>query len=114
MAITAITTKKLDELQVSDFDDYARYLPSVSYQTAGPGYSNVYFRGVATGETANPSPCLPTVVTLPADRPITTTPAPLPIHLFDLARAEPLGGPQGTLHGAPSRAKPDEHTPKLT
>src|SRR3546814_17964866 len=47
MAITAITTKKLDELQVSDFDAYARYLPSVSYQTAGPGYSNVYFRGVA-------------------------------------------------------------------
>ncbi|HEV2748377.1 MAG TPA: hypothetical protein VGW34_13900, partial [Allosphingosinicella sp.] len=28
IAVTALGTEKLDELQVTDFDDYARYIPS--------------------------------------------------------------------------------------
>src|SRR3546814_143061 len=104
MAITAITTKKLDEHQVSDFDDYARYLPSVSYQTAGPGYSNVYFRGVASGENANHSTSLPSVGTYLDEQPITTITGAIDIHVVDIARVEALAGPQGTLYGASSQA----------
>ena len=63
IAITAIGTERLDELQVDQFGDYARYIPSLSYQTAGPGFSNVYFRGVASGENANHSASLPSVGT---------------------------------------------------
>ena len=63
IAITAITTKTLDELQVDAFDDYARLVPSLSYKSAGPGSSNVYFRGVASGENANHSVSLPSVGT---------------------------------------------------
>src|SRR3546814_19343801 len=103
MAITAITTKKLDELQVSDFDDYARYLPSVSYQTAGPGYSHVYFRGVASGETANHSTSLPTVGPYLDDQQITTIPVALDLPLFDIPPVEARSGPPGSLHGASSQ-----------
>ena len=63
IAITAITTKTLDELQVDAFDDYARLVPSLSYKSAGPGSSNVYFRGVASGENANHCSSLPSVGT---------------------------------------------------
>jgi iron complex outermembrane receptor protein len=104
IAITALGTEKLDELQVSDFDDYARYVPSLSYQSAGPGFSNVYFRGVSSGENANHSASLPSVGTYLDEQPITTITGALDIHMFDIARVEALAGPQGTLYGASSQA----------
>jgi outer membrane receptor protein involved in Fe transport len=104
IAITAIGTEKLDELQVSDFDDYARYIPSISIQSVGPGFSNVYFRGVASGENSNHSTSLPSVGTYLDEQPITTITGALDIHVFDIARVEALAGPQGTLYGASSQA----------
>ncbi len=104
LAITAIDTKKLDELQVSNFYDYARYLPSLSYQTTAPGFSNVYFRGIASGENANHSAQLPSVGTYLDEAPITTIQGALDIHVYDIARVEALAGPQGTLYGASSEA----------
>ena len=104
LAVTAIGTEKLDELQVTDFDDYARFLPSLSYQSAGPGFANVYFRGVASGENGNHSASLPSVGTYLDEQPITTTTGALDLHIFDVARVEALAGPQGTLYGASSQA----------
>ncbi|WP_380876995.1 TonB-dependent receptor [Sphingomonas sp. DBB INV C78] len=104
IAITAFGTEKLEQLQVTDFDDYARYLPSLSYQTTGPGGSNVYFRGVASGEIANHSASLPSVGTYLDEQPITTIQGALDIHIYDIARVEALAGPQGTLYGASSEA----------
>ncbi|HEX8669046.1 MAG TPA: TonB-dependent receptor [Allosphingosinicella sp.] len=104
IAITAIGTEKLDELQVNDFQDYARQIPSISFQTAGPGFSNVYFRGVASGENSNHSASLPSVGTYLDEQPITTITGALDIHVFDIARVEALAGPQGTLYGASSQA----------
>jgi outer membrane receptor protein involved in Fe transport len=104
IAITAIGTERLDELQVDQFGDYARYIPSLSYQTAGPGFSNVYFRGVASGENANHSASLPSVGTYLDEQPITTITGALDVHVFDIARVEALAGPQGTLYGASSQA----------
>ncbi|HVF37567.1 MAG TPA: Plug domain-containing protein, partial [Sphingomicrobium sp.] len=49
IAITAFGTKTLEDNQVQQFDDYAKMIPSLSIQSAGPGASNVYFRGVASG-----------------------------------------------------------------
>lgn len=104
MSITAIGTEKLDQLQVTDFDDYARYLPSVSFQTLGPGAANVYFRGVASGENANHSASQPSVGTYLDEQPITTIQGALDIHIYDIARVEALAGPQGTLYGSSSQA----------
>ena len=111
IAITAITTKTLDDLQVDSFEDYARLVPSLSAKAGGsggsadgPGTNNVYFRGVASGDNANHSASLPSVGTYLDEQPITTIQGALDIHIFDIARVEALAGPQGTLYGASSQA----------
>lgn len=104
VAITALGTETLDELQVSELRDVVKYLPSVTIQTLAPGFSQVYFRGVASGENANHSSSLPTVGTYLDEMPITTIQGALDIHAYDLARVEALAGPQGTLYGASSMA----------
>lgn len=104
LAITAIGTEQLDQLQVGDLRDMVKFLPSVSMQTSGPGFTQVYFRGVASGENANHSTSLPTVGTYLDEMPITTIQGALDIRAYDLARVEALAGPQGTLYGASSMA----------
>lgn len=104
LAITAIGTERLQELQVKEFQDVVKFLPSVTIQTLAPGFSQVYFRGVASGENANHSTSLPTVGTYLDEMPITTIQGALDIHAYDLARVEALAGPQGTLYGASSMA----------
>jgi iron complex outermembrane receptor protein len=104
IAITALGTQSLEELLVDNFDDYARFVPSLSYRSLGPGSANVYFRGVASGENANHSASLPSVGTYLDEQPITTTTGALDLHIFDIARVEALAGPQGTLYGASSQA----------
>lgn len=104
VAITALGTEKLDQLQVNELQDAVKFLPSVTIQTLAPGFAQVYFRGVASGENANHSSSLPTVGTYLDEMPITTIQGALDIHAYDLARVEALAGPQGTLFGASSMA----------
>jgi outer membrane receptor protein involved in Fe transport len=104
LAITALSTATLDQQQVTGFDGYARLVPSLSYRTSGPGFSNVYFRGVSSGENSNHSASLPSVGTYLDEQPITTITGALDVHIYDIARVEALAGPQGTLYGASSEA----------
>jgi len=104
IAITALGTEALNDLQVNELRDVVKFLPSVTVQTAGPGFSQIYFRGVASGENANHSASLPTVGIYLDEMPITTIQGALDIHAYDLARVEALAGPQGTLYGASSMA----------
>ncbi|HEV7232991.1 MAG TPA: TonB-dependent receptor plug domain-containing protein, partial [Sphingorhabdus sp.] len=104
IAINAIGNEKLDQLQVSELSDVVKFLPSVTIQQGGPGFAQVYFRGVASGENANHSASLPTVGTYLDEMPITTIQGALDLHAYDLARVEALAGPQGTLYGASSMA----------
>ncbi len=104
LSIQAINTEKLDQLQVSDFQDYVKFLPSVSFQSGGPGFAKVYFRGAASGENANHSTSQPSVGIYLDEQPITTIQGALDVHIYDIARVEALAGPQGTLYGASSEA----------
>src|SRR5262245_19275456 len=61
LSIQAIGAEKLDELNITDFEDYVKFLPSVQFTSFGPGFSVAYFRGVASGENANHSGPQPTV-----------------------------------------------------
>ncbi len=103
-AVTALGNETLDQLQVNELQDAVKFLPSVTIQQGGPGFAQVYFRGVASGENANHSASLPTVGTYLDEMPITTIQGALDIHAYDLARVEALAGPQGTLYGASSMA----------
>jgi outer membrane receptor protein involved in Fe transport len=104
VSITAFGTEQLEELRVEDFADYAKFLPSLSYQTSGPGFSRVFFRGVSSGDNGNHSASQPTVGQYLDEQPITTIQGALDIHLYDIERVEALAGPQGTLYGASSQA----------
>jgi outer membrane receptor protein involved in Fe transport len=104
LSIQALGTEKLEELNIVRFDDYVKYLPSVSYQTFGPGFALVYMRGVASGGDGNHSGSQPSVGIYLDEQPITTIQGALDVHLYDIARVEALAGPQGTLYGASSQA----------
>ncbi len=88
----------------ASFDDYVKYLPSVSFQSAGPGFARVFMRGAAAGDNGNHSGPQPGVGQYLDEQPITTIQGALDIHMYDIARVEALAGPQGTLYGASSQS----------
>ncbi|MEN9717948.1 MAG: hypothetical protein RIQ99_826, partial [Pseudomonadota bacterium] len=101
----ALSTKKLDELNISNFSSYSQQLPSVSAQSGGtPGTNVIYMRGVASGGDGNHSGSLPSVGVYFDEQPVTTIGGNLDVHVYDVARIESLAGPQGTLYGASSEA----------
>ena len=104
VSIQAIGTRRLDQLNISNFEDYTKQLPSVSFQTLQPGVTVVYMRGVASGGDGNHSGSLPSVGSYLDEQPITTIGGTLDLHIYDIARIESLAGPQGTLYGASSEA----------
>jgi outer membrane receptor protein involved in Fe transport len=108
MSVQAIGTRRLDQLNISNFEDYTKQLPSVSYLTTQPGVTTVYMRGVSaaggTNAEGNHSGPLPQVGTYLDEQPVTTIGGTLDVHIYDIARIESLAGPQGTLYGASSEA----------
>ena len=110
ISIQAIGSEQLQQQDVADFDDYAKMIPSLSYGTAGggvfsgPGFVQVYMRGVASGGDGNHSGSQPSVGMYLDEQPITTIEGALDIHMYDIERVEALAGPQGTLYGASSQS----------
>ncbi len=104
ISIQALGTAKLEQLNVANFNDYSKMLPSVTFQSSSPGSTSVYIRGVASGGDGNHSGSLPSVGVYLDEQPITTIGGTLDVHIYDIARIEALAGPQGTLYGASSQA----------
>lgn len=107
ISIQALNNQTLDQLQVSNFQDYVRMLPSVTSTPglqSGAGFAAVYMRGVATGGDGQATTSQPSVGMYLDEQPITTVQGNLDIHMYDIARVEALAGPQGTLYGASSQA----------
>src|SRR5437763_6289590 len=104
ISVQVLGTRRLDQLNISNFEQYTKQLPSVSYITAQPGFTTVYMRGVATGSDGNHSGVLPSVGTYLEEQRVTAIGGTLDVHIYDIARIESLAGPQGTLYGASSEA----------
>jgi outer membrane receptor protein involved in Fe transport len=104
ISIQALGPARLDNLNVTNFEDYSQLLPSLSFQTSQPGITTVYMRGVASGGDGNHSGSLPSVGVYLDEQPVTTIGGTLDVHVYDIARIESLAGPQGTLYGASSQA----------
>src|SRR3954467_1752611 len=51
--VIAIGTRRLDQLAISNFEDYTKQLPSVSFLTVQPGQTTVYMRGVSAAGGTN-------------------------------------------------------------
>jgi outer membrane receptor protein involved in Fe transport len=104
MSIQAFGATKLEELRINNMADYMKFMPSVTFQTGGPGWTRVFMRGVASGDNGNHSGPMPSVGQYLDEQPITTIQGALDIHLYDIERVEMLAGPQGTLYGASSQS----------
>ncbi|TAN15751.1 MAG: TonB-dependent receptor [Rhodanobacter sp.] len=110
ISIGVLENDQLEALHVQNFNDYVKYLPSVTFQqggggiATGPGFATIYMRGVASGGNTNHSGSQPSVGVYLDDQPVTTIQGPLDIHMYDIARIEVLAGPQGSLYGASAEA----------
>ena len=102
ISLQVLGNEKLQELQVHDFDDTAKFLPSLSYKSIGPGQAELFFRGISSGAGALHAGFLPSSGLYVDDIPVTTVAGSLDLHVYDIARVEALSGPQGTLYGASS------------
>ncbi len=102
ISLQVLGTEQLEQHQVSGFDDFVKLLPSVSYQSLGPGQSQLYFRGIASGGDGLHAGSLPATGMYLDETPVTTVAGTLDIHMYDIQRVEALAGPQGTLYGASS------------
>ena len=102
ISIQALGEGRLENAQVTGFDDYQKLLPSVTSQSFGPGQAQIYFRGVTSGGDGLHIGPLPTSGLYIDEIPATTIAGSIDFHVYDVARVEALAGPQGTLFGASS------------
>ena len=102
VSIQALGTETLEQQQVSGSDDFVKLLPSVSFQSFGPGQSQLYFRGISSGGDGLRIGPAPATGLYLDEIPVTTIAGSVDLHIYDIARVEALSGPQGTLFGASS------------
>lgn len=103
LSIDVFTSKDLQNLSISQFEDYATITPSISFVSAGPGTQTFVMRGVSDGSNSNYSNTASTLFMVD-DMSMNyygTTPD---LHLYDIERIEVLNGPQGTTFGAGAMA----------
>ncbi len=104
ISISALDETALDNLNISNFNDYVMQLPSVSFAQRRPGQANLFMRGISEGGNGNQSLQSPSVAIYLNEQPVTAIGFNLDPHIYDVERIEVLMGPQGTLYGASSQA----------
>src|ERR1700722_6739609 len=113
-SIDVFTSKDLENLQISRFEDYATKSPSISFISTGPATQMFFMRGVSDG--SNPNVVNTSSTGFFLDYMSMSFYGTIPdLHQYDISQIEVLNGPQGTLYGAGSMsgairlttAKPD-------
>jgi outer membrane receptor protein involved in Fe transport len=93
----------LEQIKARDLNDFAGFVPGLSFSSTGPSTNLLVIRGITTGSQLSSA----TGVYLD-DIPLGASTSngvgyqSLNINAFDLNRIEVLNGPQGTLYGATS------------
>jgi iron complex outermembrane receptor protein len=101
--VTALTSDMLEQIKARDLNDFAGFVPGLSFSSTGPSTNLLVIRGITTGSQLSSA----TGVYLD-DIPLGASTSngvgyqSLNINAFDLNRIEVLNGPQGTLYGATS------------
>ncbi len=104
ISMQAFTGKALEQLNISTFDDYIKYLPNVTSANNGPGQNEVFMRGLSAG--AQPSQgsgstgLYPNVAIYLDNQSGQLPNRNLDVYAADIDRIEVLEGPQGTLFGS--------------
>ncbi len=95
ISINVFTAKDLQNLSISQFEDYATLTPSISFVSAGPGTQTFVMRGVSDGSNPRSSNTASTAF-LVDDMSMNYYGSTPDLHLYDIERIEVLNGPQGT------------------
>lgn len=108
VSVIALDSQTLDDIGITNFDDYVRQVPTLTAGGRGPGNTTYYMRGMATRsvtlsavEAVGNSP---NVALYLDEQPIQTIGRNLDVYVTDMERIEVLAGPQGTMFGASSQA----------
>ena len=108
ISMQAFTSQSLAQLNVETFDDYVKYLPSVTTANNGPGQNEVYMRGLSAGtqpsQGSGSTGLYPNVAIYLDNQSGQLPNRNLDIYAADLDRIEVLEGPQGTLFGSGAEA----------
>ncbi|MEJ2087841.1 MAG: TonB-dependent receptor, partial [Gammaproteobacteria bacterium] len=107
VAMNALTGDSIEEMGVSNFDEYAQFLTNVVASGRGPGQRELYVRGAATEQSSititSVQGSAPAVALYQDEQPVSFAGRNLDVYATDLERIEVLPGPQGTLFGASSQ-----------
>jgi outer membrane receptor protein involved in Fe transport len=108
IAMQAFTESTLTQLNITNFDDYVKYLPNVSSASNGPGQSEIYMRGLSAGaqqfQGSGSTGYFPNVAVYLDNQSVQLPSRNLDVYVVDVNRIEVLEGPQGTLFGAGAEA----------
>jgi outer membrane receptor protein involved in Fe transport len=97
-SIRAFTRETLEDQNITQFENWARFVPSVTFKDLGPGEKTVVTRGlVSTGAATTAVYFDEVVITAFNDGEGGGRNVDFKVH--DLERIEVLRGPQGTLYG---------------
>lgn len=101
--VAALTAGALEQINARYFNDFAAFIPGLSYSSTGASTNLLVLRGITTGSQLSSAAGL-----YLDDIPIGASTSnglgyqSLNVNLFDISRVEVLNGPQGTLYGATS------------
>ena len=104
MAVQAITSEELEAKNISDFNDIANLVPSITVDDSGSGNSYFYIRGVSDGGFGNRAGAQASTALYIDEQPLSTIGGNPDLHVYDIERVEILTGPQGTLYGSSSQS----------
>ena len=108
ISMQALTAQTLQQLNISTFDDFIRFLPNVTSANNGPGQNEIFMRGLSAGSQASQGSgstgVWPNVAVYLDNQSGQLPNRNLDIYAADLNRIEVLEGPQGTLFGAGAQA----------
>jgi outer membrane receptor protein involved in Fe transport len=103
ISVNVLDQQLLQDQNIKGFSDYVLLLPNVSSQSYGPGQSQIFMRGCSDGGDGNFSGTNPSTAMYLDEQPVTAIGRNLDVQIYDVARIEALGGPQGTLYGSSSQ-----------
>jgi iron complex outermembrane recepter protein len=108
ITMQALTSETLQQLNVTTFDDYVKYLPNVTQSSWGPGLSQIVIRGLSGGslgqQGSGTDSNFPNVAVYLDEQSAQMPYRNLDVYAADIERIEVLEGPQGTLFGAGAEA----------
>lgn len=99
LSVQVLGSQQLEDLGISNMEDYVQMLAPVNYVSLGPGSGNVYIRGISSGGESLLG-ATPNVAVYLDEQPVTAVGSFMNPHIYDIKRVEVLAGPQGTLFGA--------------